>query len=57
MQSDVAALALNQFRQDWPYMASLLDDMRAKAKRGSEVGVAGPRTAAPESVKFSPPVL
>ena len=34
MQSDIAFLAINEFRRDWPFMASLLDDLRAKAATG-----------------------
>lgn len=41
MQSDIALLAIKEFRKDWPFMASLLDDMRAKAATGHACGAAG----------------
>lgn len=36
MQSDIAALAIKQFRTDWPFMASLLDSMREKEAAAAE---------------------
>lgn len=51
MQSDIALLAINQLRRDWPYMASLLDDMRTKAQSESEGGAADSRRPAPLAAK------
>ena len=45
MQSDVAHLALVQFRKDWPFMAKQFEALRVKAQRESEGGEADPRCA------------
>lgn len=52
MQSDVASLALTQFRKDWPFMASMLDGMRVKAVLGPGGGelATAPAAGAPRIV-------
>lgn len=51
MQSDIALRAINQFRKDWPFMASLLDDMRTKEQRKTAGCAAAPVFPAPVSKK------